>query len=129
MNTRKNISTGAVWEAKVGYSRAVKIGNIIEVSGTVASDGDQLIGKDNPYEQTKFAIQKIEKALIEAGATLADVIRTRIFVTDISQWPEIGRAHGEFFGDIRPCTTMLEVSKLISSDYLVEIEASAVISQ
>ena len=129
MNTRKNISTGAVWEAKVGYARAVKIGNIIEVSGTVASDGDQLIGKDNPYEQTKFAIQKIEKALIEAGATLADVIRTRIFVTDISQWPEIGRAHGEFFGDIRPCTTMLEVSKLISSDYLVEIEASAVISQ
>lgn len=129
MNTRKNISTGAVWEAKVGYSRAVKIGNIIEVSGTVASDGDQLIGKDNPYEQTKFAIQKIEKALIEAGATLADVIRTRIFVTDISQWQEIGRAHGEFFGDIRPCTTMLEVSKLISSDYLVEIEASAVISQ
>lgn len=129
MNNRKNISTGAVWEAKVGYSRAVKIGNIIEVSGTVASDGDQLIGKDNPYEQTKFAIQKIEKALIEAGATLADVIRTRIFVTDISQWPEIGRAHGEFFGDIRPCTTMLEVSKLISSDYLVEIEASAVISQ
>ncbi len=129
MNNRKNISSGAVWESSVGYSRAVRIGNVVEVSGTVATDGDRLIGKNNPYEQTKFIIQKIEKALIEAGASLSDVIRTRIFVTNISQWPEIGQAHGEIFGEIRPCTTLLEVSKLINDDYLVEIEATAVLEE
>ena len=128
MNNRKNISSGTVWESSVGYSRAVRIGNVIEVSGTVATDGNKLIGKNNPYEQTKFIIQKIEKALIETGASLSDVIRTRIFVTNISQWPEIGQAHGEFFGEIRPCTTLLEVSKLINDDYLVEIEATAVLT-
>ena len=128
MNNRKNISSGTVWESSVGYSRAVRIGNVIEVSGTVATDGNKLIGKNNPYEQTKFIIQKIEKALIETGASLSDVIRTRIFVTNMSQWPEIGQAHGEFFGEIRPCTTLLEVSKLINDDYLVEIEATAVLT-
>ena len=127
MNNRKNISSGTVWEGSVGYSRAVRIGNVIEVSGTVASDGDKLMGKNNPYEQTKFIILKIEKALVEAGASLSDVIRTRIFLTNINQWPEIGKAHGEFFGEIRPCTTMLEVSKLIANDYLVEIEATAIL--
>ena len=129
MNNRKNISSGAVWESSVGYSRAVRIGNVVEVSGTVATDGNKLIGKNNPYEQTKFIIQKIEKALVEAGASLSNVIRTRIFVTNISQWPEIGQAHGEFFGEIRPCTTLLEVSKLINDDYLVEIEATAVLEE
>ena len=127
MNNRKNISSGTVWEGSVGYSRAVRIGNVIEVSGTVASDGDKLMGKNNPYEQTKFIILKIEKALVEAGVSLSDVIRTRIFLTNINQWPEVGRAHGEFFGEIRPCTTMLEVSKLIANDYLVEIEATAIL--
>ena len=129
MNNRKNISSGAVWESSVGYSRAVRIGNVVEVSGTVATDGNKLIGKNNPYEQTKFIIQKIEKALVEAGASLSNVIRTRIFVTNISQWPEIGQAHGEIFGEIRPCTTLLEVSKLINDDYLVEIEATAVLEE
>ena len=127
MNNRKNISSGTVWEGSVGYSRAVRIGNVVEVSGTVASDGDKLMGKNNPYEQTKFIILKIEKALVEAGVSLSDVIRTRIFLTNINQWPEVGRAHGEFFGEIRPCTTMLEVSKLIANDYLVEIEATAIL--
>ncbi len=126
-NNRINISTGAPWEAIVGYSRAVRIGNVVEVSGTVASDGEGVIGKDDVYAQTVFIIQKIEKALIQAGASLSDVVRTRIFVSDISQWQEIGKAHGHFFSTIRPCTTMVEVSKLIDADYLVEIEATAVV--
>jgi enamine deaminase RidA (YjgF/YER057c/UK114 family) len=125
---RKNISTGAIWEATVGYSRAVRIGNIIEVSGTVATDANGTVGLNDPYTQAKFAIQKIELALIEAGASLADVVRTRIYVTNIADWEEVGRAHGEFFGEIRPCTTMVEVSKLISNEYLVEIEATAVLN-
>lgn len=125
---RVNISTGAVWENKVGYSRAVRIGNLVEVSGTVSSDGDKVIGEGDPYEQAKHALAKIEAALIKAGATLHDVVRTRMFVTDISQWEEIGRAHGEFFGAIRPVTTMVEVSKLIDPRFLVEIEATAVMA-
>ncbi len=124
---RQNISTGAVWETTVGYSRAVRIGNMIEVSGTVASDDNGVVGLGDVYEQTKFIIQKIEKALQQTGAGLSDVVRTRIFVTNISDWQEVGRAHGEFFKDIRPCTTMVEVSGLISNDYLVEIEATAII--
>lgn len=124
---RINISSGAPWEAIVGYSRAVRIGNTIEVSGTVAVEGDQLIGPGDPYTQTKVIIQKIENALQQAGATLADVVRTRIFVTDILQWEAVGRAHGEFFSEIRPCTAMVEVSRLISPEYMVEIEATAVI--
>ena len=113
---RINYSSGAKWEDIVGYSRAVKIGNIIEVTGTVAADEDsKLVGGDNAYEQTKFIIQKIEKVLQKAGASLKDVVRTRMFVTDISRWEEYGKAHGEFFKEIKPCTTMVEVSALDSA--------------
>jgi len=125
---RINYSSGAKWEDIVGYSRAVKVGNIIEVTGTVAvNDNSELVGGNNAYEQTKFIIQKIEKVLVNAGASLNDVVRTRMFVTDISRWEEYGKAHGEFFKDIKPCTTMVEVSKLIAPEYLIEIEVSAII--
>ena len=127
---RTNYSSGAKWEDIVGYSRAVKIGNTIEVTGTVAADDNSdLVGGNDAYEQTRFIIQKIEKVLHKAGASLKDVVRTRMFVTDISRWEEYGKAHGEFFKDIKPCTTMVEVSKLISPEYLIEIEATAVIDQ
>jgi enamine deaminase RidA (YjgF/YER057c/UK114 family) len=125
---RVNYSSGAKWEEIVGYSRAVKVGNIIEVTGTVAVDDlNQLQGGDSAYEQTRFVISKIASVLEKAGATLSDVVRTRMFVTDISRWEEYGRAHGEFFSAIRPCTTMVEVSKLISPEFLVEVEATAII--
>ncbi len=124
---RTNYSSGAKWESIVGYSRAVRVGNTVEVTGTVAVDeNNNLVGGNDAYEQTKFVLQKIEAVLQRAGASLKDVVRTRIFVTDISRWEEYGRAHGEFFKDIRPCTTMVEVSKLISPEYLVEIEATAI---
>lgn len=106
----------------------MRIGNIVEVSGTVSVDGDKVIGINNAYEQTKHALAKIEAALVKAGASLHDVVRTRMFVTDISKWEEIGRAHGEFFHGIRPVTTMVEVSRLIGPDLLVEIEATAILS-
>jgi enamine deaminase RidA (YjgF/YER057c/UK114 family) len=126
---RTNYSSGAKWEDIVGYSRAVKMGNTIEVTGTVAvDDNSNLVGGNNAYEQTKFIIQKIEGVLQKAGASLNDVVRTRMFVTDISRWEEYGKAHGEFFKSIKPCTTMVEVSKLISPEYLIEIEATAIIS-
>lgn len=124
---RKNISSGSPWEEKVGYSRAVKIGNVIEVAGTTAMDGDQLIGKNDMYEQSRFIFQKIEKALIEAGAGMKDVIRTRMFVTDISKWEEAGKAHAEFFTGIKPVATMVEVNKLINDDLLIEIEVTAIV--
>lgn len=127
---RTNYSSGAKWEDIVGYSRAVKIGNTIEVTGTVAVDeNNNLVGGNNAYEQTKFILQKIEKVLERAGATLKDVVRTRMFVTDISQWEEYGRAHGEFFKDIKPCTSMIEIKGLIAPEYLIEIEATAVTSE
>ncbi len=130
MNKRINISSGAPWEEIVGYSRAVRIGNIIEVTGTVATDENgNIVGKDNPYEQTKFVLQKIERVLIQAGATLDDVVRTRMFVTDISKWDEYGKAHGEFFRTIKPCTSMIEISKLIEPEYLIEIEATAIVNE
>lgn len=126
--SRTNYSSGAKWEDIVGYSRAVRIGNTIEITGTVAVDeNSNLVGGNSAYEQTKFIIEKIQKVLEQAGGTLQDVVRTRIFVTDISRWEEYGKAHSEFFKDIKPCTTMVEVSKLISPEYLVEIEATAVI--
>jgi enamine deaminase RidA (YjgF/YER057c/UK114 family) len=123
---RKNYTTGAPWEDIVGYSRAVQVGKQIEVSGTVAADENGVVGKGDPYAQTKFIIAKIEKVLLQAGFALQDVIRTRIFVTDISRWEQVGRAHGEFFKDIKPATAMVEVSSLIEKDYLVEIEMTAV---
>ncbi len=123
---RTNYSTGAKWEDIVGYCRAVKIGNTLEVSGTVATDGSDVVAKGDFYGQTKFIIEKIEKVLKQAGFGLNDVVRTRTFVTDISQWEAVGKAHGEFFKDIKPVTTMVEVSALIDPDFLVEIEVSAV---
>ena len=130
MSKRQNISSGAKWEDIIGYSRAVRMGNVIEVSGTttaVDEDGKTL-GLNDPYEQTRLALGKIEKALKEAGASLQDVVRTRIFVTDITRWEEIGRAHGEFFKEIKPVTTMVEVKALIGVELLVEIEATAIVS-
>jgi enamine deaminase RidA (YjgF/YER057c/UK114 family) len=131
MNTikRENFSSGATWEEIVGYSRVVKAGNMIWVSGTVAADEEgYTIGPDNAGEQTRYILAKIEKYLQKAGAELIDVVRTRIFVTDITRWKEIGYVHGEYFRDIRPATSMIEVKALISPEYLVEIEAEALIS-
>ena len=125
---RHNISSNAKWEDIVGYSRAVRIGNIVEVAGTTAVDGDNIIGENNAYEQTKIILSKIEKALGQAGASLRDVIRTRMYVTDISKWEEIGKAHGEFFRNIKPVTTMVEVKSFIDSRMLVEIEATAIVA-
>lgn len=122
---RINYATGAKWEDIVGYSRAVRVGNTLEVAGTVAVGDQGLVGKGDLYEQTRFVLQKIEKVLQQAGFSLADVVRTRIFVTDITRWEEAGRAHGEFFGTIKPVTSMVEVSGLIDPDYLVEIEVTA----
>jgi enamine deaminase RidA (YjgF/YER057c/UK114 family) len=127
---RTNFSSGAKWEDIVGYSRAVKVGNIVEVTGTVAADeNNNLVGENNAYEQTRFILQKIETFLIRAGASLKDVVRTRIYVTDITRWEEYGKAHGEFFSAIKPCTTMVEVKSLIDPAFLVEIEASAIITE
>ena len=126
---RTNYSSGSKWEHVIGYSRAVKVGNVVEVTGTVASGEDgKVVGKDDPYAQTKFIYEKIEAVLIRAGATMKDVVRVRMFVTDISRWQEYGKAHSEFFREIRPCNTMVEVNALIEQDYLIEIEATAIIT-
>ena len=128
MIKRLNVSSGAKWEDIVGYSRAVRVGNVIEVAGTTAVDENgQVVGINDPYEQTKFIVVKIEKALIEAGATLKDVVRTRMFVTNISHWEDIGRAHGIYFREVKPVSTMIEVKSLISQELLVEIEATAIV--
>jgi len=126
--SRTNYSSGSKWEDIVGYSRAVKIGNIIEVTGTVSSGDDgNVVGRDDAYAQTKFIYQKIEKVLQRAGAGMKDVVRVRMFVTDISRWQEYGKAHSEFFKEIKPCNTMVEVSALIEPGYLIEIEATAIL--
>ena len=121
------ISSGSPWEDVVGYSRAVRVGNIVEVAGTTAVDGDVLIGKGDVYLQTQFILQKIGKALEQAGSSLEHVVRTRMFITDISLWEDAGRAHGEVFGNIKPASTMVEVSALIQEHLLIEIEVTAII--
>lgn len=125
---RQNISSGSPWEDVVGYSRAVRIGNVVEVAGTTAMDGNIFVGVGDVYAQTVFIFKKIEKALIESGATLDDVVRTRLFVTDIANQQEaVGRAHGEVFGKIKPASSMLEISRLIDDRLLIEIEVTAII--
>lgn len=129
MTTRRNYSTGAKWEPIVGYSRAVRIADTIEVSGTCAVDPEgNAFAKGDPYLQASRCLEIIRTAIEHLDGKLEDVIRTRIYVTNMDHWSEIGKAHGEVFGHIRPVTTMVEVSSLISADYLVEIEATAIVS-
>ena len=128
MTKRLTVPAGTRYEDIVGYSRAVRIGNVVEVAGTTATDDKgEVVGIDNPYEQTKFALAKIGKALAAAGATFEDVVTTRLFVADIARWEEIGRAHGEVFKATKPACTMVQVASLIDPDMLVEIEVRAVV--
>ena len=130
MNKRINISSGTKWEDIVGYSRAVRIGSVIEVAGTTAVDENgQVVGPGDPGEQTKYILSKIEKVLTSAGATLNDVVRTRMFVTNIADWEMIGRAHGLYFKEIKPVATMVEVKSLISPELQIEIEVTAILSE
>lgn len=126
MSERINYPSGAKWEEIIGYCRAVQVGNTLEVSGTVAADENGVVGKGDVYLQTRFIIQKIEKAMNKAGFALTDVVRTRVYVTDISQWQKVAKAHAEFFVGIKPASSLVEVKGLIDPEYLVEIEATAI---
>ena len=124
---RRNFASGGAFEERVGYSRAVRVGPFVYVSGTVAFGPDGIVGPGDLYAQAVQCLKQIEAALGQAGVTMADVVRTRMFVTDISRWEEAGRAHAEFFGNVRPCATMVEVGALIAPEYLIEIEVDAVV--
>ncbi|MCP4441578.1 MAG: RidA family protein [Aureispira sp.] len=127
MEERKTIGSGTYWENIVGYSRALRIGNIVEVAGTTSMAKNEVIGKGDAYHQTKFILDKIDKTLTKLGCSMKDVVRTRMYVTNIEDWEAIGKAHGEVFRDIKPVATMVEVSRLIKDELLVEIEVSAII--
>ncbi|PSP83943.1 hypothetical protein BRC83_06775 [Halobacteriales archaeon QS_1_68_17] len=128
--TREHVGSGTEWESDVGYARAVRTGDTVRVSGTTATDDEgAVVGVGDPYRQTERALANVERALAELGAGVGDVVRTRLFVTDIDQWEAIGRAHGEVFGDVRPATTMVQVDRLIDPDMCVEIEAEAVVEE
>src|SRR4051812_29352275 len=130
MGKRKNISSGAKWEDTVGYCRAVRVGNVIEVAGTCAvDDGGAVVGLGDPYVQTKYILAIIERALVSAGAVLGDVVRTRVYLTDMSHWQEAGRAHGEVFKNVKPASSMIGVAALISPELLVEVEATAIVAE
>ncbi len=127
---RTNLSSGSKWEDLVGYSRAIKVGNVIEVSGTVSTDhSGEIVGEGDEYLQTRFILLKLENTLKQLGSNLDAVVRTRIYVTNIANWEKVGKAHNEIFGIIKPATTMIEVSKLIDKKYLVEIEATAILAK
>lgn len=128
MTKRQRISSGTKWEAIAGYSRAIRTGNSVQVSGTTATDDQgELVGPGDPYAQTMFIIRKIERALKQAGATLEDVVRTRIYIVSPDQWEPVSKAHGEVFGEIRPANTLIVIAGLIGEGYLVEMEADAII--